>query len=207
MKKILAITGALALAASLFVSCASKTATTESTAAEPAKTAEVEKQGPAVVTVATNADTVWEHGAVDEDIVFNDDGTVTYNSWFKYGGGGYAFNIFDGKQSLRISDYMSIELVFDYEICDGWTNDELNPNFTIKGYPSGAKFFENTVDLGYINGDAHSGTITASVDLFGKGGKLQKIGVCSNAWQWAGDGEVDKVKITVKSISFTPLPF
>lgn len=164
-----------------------------------------EKEPVEPVTVKLSAATQWENQATMQDGVYNSDGSVTYTSMFKYGGGGYAFNI-DGKKGIDLKNYKTILIEFDYEAVEGWNDSAKFPKFGIKTWGPGTSFFQGGVGQTYPDADALSGTMTVEVDISAARGKALRVGVCSNAWKWVEEGgsEDDKVKITVKEITFLP---
>lgn len=163
-----------------------------------------EKEPVKPVSVKFSEATQWDNQATMQDGVYNSDGTVTYTSMFKYGGGGYAFDI-NGKTGINLKDYNTILVEFDYEVADGWSNSAKFPKFGVKTWGQGKDFWSGT-GQSYPDGDALSGTMTVEVDISAAREKALRVGVVSNAWKWTDEGgsEDDKVKITVKEITFLP---
>lgn len=186
MKKLKRLLGCLALAL-LFSSAFAK---------EPAK--------PVTVTLAEA--NRWGTDATYADGVY-ENGTVTYTAMYRYGGGGYTFNI-NGKQGINLKDYSSVEIEFDYET-GAWENSEIYPKFALKYFPSGASFYNGGQAISYFDADSMKGTIKQSFDISDKSGKALRVGIVANSWKWEGNGNGgdtgdDTVIIKVKSITFLP---
>lgn len=159
------------------------------------------------ITVTFSESTRWGTDATMADGTYGEDGSVTYTAMYKYGGGGYTFNI-NGKNGINLKDYSSVEIEFEYKT-GAWEKPEVMPKFGVKYWGPGATFFNGGQPLDWIDAEEASGTITRTIDLTGKSGKALRIGVVSNAWQWAGNGNGndkgdDTVIITVKKITFLP---
>lgn len=169
-----------------------------------------DKEPAKEVNVVFSTETQWGTDATMADGVYNADGSVTYSSMFRYGGGGYTFNI-DGKQGINLKDYATCIVEFDYAINpNAWENKDLTPKFAVKVYPNGATFYQgNIIALAYIDADATEGSIYQEIDLSKVNSKMLRVGVVANSWKWAGNGDGgstgdDLCKITVKRISFIP---
>lgn len=159
------------------------------------------------LTVTFSESTRWGTDATFADGVYGEDGSVTYTAMYRYGGGGYTFNI-NGKSGINLKDYSSCEIEFDYKT-GSWEKPEVLPKFGVKYFGSGATFFNGGQPLDWIDAETPEGTITRTIDLTGKSGKAVRIGIVANSWQWAGNGDGgntgdDTVIITVKKITFLP---
>ncbi len=159
------------------------------------------------ISVTFSESTRWGTDATLADGVYGEDGSVTYTAMYRYGGGGYTFNI-NGKTGINLKDYSSCEIEFEYKT-GSWEKPEVMPKFGIKYFGSGATFFNGGQPLDWVDAEEPSGTITRTIDLTGKSGKAVRIGVLANSWQWAGNGDGgdkgdDTVIITVKKITFLP---
>ncbi|BDC94004.1 hypothetical protein [Treponema bryantii] len=159
------------------------------------------------ISVTFSESTRWGTDATLADGVYGEDGSVTYTAMYRYGGGGYTFNI-NGKTGINLKDYSSCEIEFEYKT-GSWEKPEVMPKFGIKYFGSGATFFNGGQPLDWVDAEEPSGTITRTIDLTGKSGKAVRIGVLANSWQWAGNGNGndkgdDTVIITVKKITFLP---
>jgi len=159
------------------------------------------------ITVVFSEATRWGTDATLADGVYGEDGSVKYTAMFKYGGGGYTFNI-NGKSGINLKDYSSCEIEFDYEP-GSWEKADVMPKFGVKYWGPGASFFNGGQPLTWIDCEEMSGTVKQTIDLTGKSGKAIRIGVVANSWQWKGNGDGgnsgnDTAIITVKRITFLP---
>ena len=159
------------------------------------------------VKVVLSEANLWGTDVTFADGVYGTDGSVTFTAMYKYGGGGYTFNI-NGKAGINLKDYSTLEIEFDYET-GAWEKPSVMPKFGVKYWGAGATFFNGGQALDWIDAESPKGTVKKSISLKGKSGKALRIGIVSNSWQWEGNGDGsntgdDTVIIKVKSIKFVP---
>lgn len=98
------------------------------------------------------------NGATKGDIKLNDDGSVSYTAVAQYSGGGYYFYINEDKSAIKLEDYESINIVFDYE-AGAWKEGAKEPQWCLNVLPEGGSFWEGAKTLKYFGGEK-KGSIT-----------------------------------------------
>ena len=95
--------------------------------------------------------------ATKDDIKHNDDGSVSYTATAKYSGGGYYFYINEDKSAIKLEDYESINIVFDYE-AGAWKEGAKEPQWCLNVLPEGGDFWKGKT-LKYFGDGKKSGKI------------------------------------------------
>ena len=140
--------------------------------------------------------------ATKDDIKHNDDGSVSYTATAKYSGGGYYFYINEDKSAIKLEDYESINIVFDYE-AGAWKEGAKEPQWCLNVLPEGGDFWKGKT-LKYFGDGKKSGTYTLDCkvdDWLFKSGEFIGIGLKLNCHE-SGNDDTDECKMTIKSIEF-----
>lgn len=143
-------------------------------------------------------------GATKGDIKINDDGSVSYTAVAASSGGGYYFYINEDKSAIKLEDYESINIVFDYE-AGAWKEGANNPQWCLNVLPEGGGFWSGAKTLKYFGSEEKSGTYTLDYKVADNtdtnSGEFVGICVKLNCWQ-SGNDDADECKMTFKSIEF-----
>lgn len=211
-KKIVKVLGTLVLFTSVILGGAScKQSPDPDTGGNGANTGDSDSTGgdsgttadPNVLKVKLSTSTAAD-GATKGDITLNDDGSISYTAIAQYSGGGYYFYINEDKSAIKLEDYESINIVFDYE-AGAWKEGAKEPQWCLNVLPEGGSFWEGAKTLKYFGEEKKSGTYTlnykvADNDNVNSG---EFIGICVklNCYD-TGNDDNDECKMTIKSIEF-----
>lgn len=158
---------------------------------------------PNVLKVKLSTTTAAE-GAIKGDIKLNDDGSVSYTAIAQYSGGGYYFYINEDKSAIKLEDYESINIVFDYE-AGAWKEGAKEPQWCLNVLSEGGDFWKGAKTLKYFGEQKKSGTYTLDYKVADNKdvNSGEFIGICLklNCYETGNDNN-DECKMTIKSIEF-----
>ena len=158
---------------------------------------------PNVLKVKLSTTTAAE-GAIKGDIKLNDDGSVSYTAIAQYSGGGYYFYINEDKSAIKLEDYESINIVFDYE-AGAWKEGAKEPQWCLNVLSKGGDFWKDAKTLKYFGEQKKSGTYTLDYKVADNKdvNSGEFIGICLklNCYETGNDNN-DECKMTIKSIEF-----
>ena len=158
---------------------------------------------PNVLKVKLSTTTAAE-GAIKGDIKLNDDGSVSYTAIAQYSGGGYYFYINEDKSAIKLVDYESINIVFDYE-AGAWKEGAKEPQWCLNVLSEGGDFWKGAKTLKYFGEQNKSGTYTLDYKVADNKdvNSGEFIGICLklNCYETGNDNN-DECKMTIKSIEF-----
>lgn len=181
---------------------AGNTGDSDSTGGDSGTTAD-----PNVLKVKLSTSTA-ANGATKGDIKLNDDGSVSYTAIAQYSGGGYYFYINEDESAIKLEDYESINIVFDYE-AGAWKEGAKEPQWCLNVLPEGAGFWTQgqgaAKTLKYLGEQKKSGTYTLDYKVADNKdvNSGEFIGICLklNCYE-TGNDKNDECKMTIKSIEF-----
>ena len=158
---------------------------------------------PNVLKVKLSTTTAAE-GAIKGDIKLNDDGSVSYTAIAQYSGGGYYFYINEDKSAIKLEDYESINIVFDYE-AGAWKEGAKEPQWCLNVLSESGDFWKGAKTLKYFGEQKKSGTYTLDYKVADNKdvNSGEFIGICLklNCYETGNDNN-DECKMTIKSIEF-----
>jgi len=112
--------------------------------------------------------TVFEDGSVAEDIVEEDDGSVSWIATSSNGaGGGVAFYAKSTHEEINIGNYESVDIELEYSTVEGkWSEEALTPGFAMRILSwDSTGMFGGYEDLEYFEADEFSGTLTHTIEI------------------------------------------
>lgn len=140
---------------------------------------------------------------VCSNIVFNENGTVSYDVAAQYSGGGIVWKIKPDGSIVNIQNYSSIDVEFDFAPVEGkWASGAANPKWLIRLIPDGGSFWAGGTDVEYFSEDKFSGTTSYSVAIPATlEGDFAGVVLKLNAYE-SGNADSDTCHVTIKSIKF-----
>jgi len=157
---------------------------------------------------------IFADGSFAEDIVEEEDGSVSWVATASNGaGGGVAFYLNPDRKEINIENYESIDLEFDYAAVEGkWSSGAQTPSFVMRILPwDSTGIFGGYEDLEYFDSETLSGSITHHIDI--PSDFVDKIKTSSdydailgfvlkfNDYQ-RGNAGGDQLKVTLKNVIF-----
>jgi len=159
---------------------------------------------------------IFEDGSVANDIVEEQDGSVSWVATASNGaGGGVAFYVKANKEEINIANYESIDIEMDYNAVEGkWSEEAMNPGFAMRILPwDSTGMFGGYEDLEYFDTEASSGTFNYNIKI--PSDFVEKIIASSdydsilgfaikfNDYQ-RGNNDGDQIKVQLKNVKFNP---
>jgi S-formylglutathione hydrolase FrmB len=158
-------------------------------------------------------------GSQAKDIVFNDDGSVTYKASAAGSGGGVVFYIKSDASIINISNYDSVDIEVDCVPVEGkWASGAKKPGFGFRLFtPEATGFWSGFEDVEYFDyeGEGNGGSIVKTVKITDACVK-KYVDSCENddilgftmkfnAYQ-RGNADNDELSVTIKSVTFNKKP-
>ncbi|MCQ2591988.1 MAG: endo-1,4-beta-xylanase [Treponema sp.] len=142
---------------------------------------------------------------VVSDVVYNEDGTVSYNSSAEYSGGGIIYYINKDKSAVNLEDYESIDIEFDYAAsAEHWSENASKPQWCLLVYEqsenAGDYWKSQSVALDYFGDNKLSGTCIKNI-LIAKTGNYVGVSLKLNAHE-TNNASTDFCAVTLKKIKF-----
>jgi len=106
--------------------------------------------------------TIFKEGSVAENVVENEDGSVSWTATAMGGaGGGVAFYMKPNKEEINIGNYETMEIELDYSPVEGkWSAEAMNPGFCVRILPwDSTGMFGGFEDLECFDTEEYSGSI------------------------------------------------
>jgi len=116
----------------------------------------------------TESFTIFREGSFAENIVENEDGSVSWTAVAMGGaGGGLSFYMNSDKEEINIGNYESMEIELDYSPVEGkWAEEAMNPGFCIRILPwDSTGMFGGYEDLECIDTQEYSGTLKYTMKI------------------------------------------
>ncbi|MCQ2598088.1 MAG: hypothetical protein MJ181_09595 [Treponema sp.] len=152
-------------------------------------------------------------GSQVSDMVFNDDGTVTYVASAAGSGTGAVFYIKDKDSVINASNYESvdIELVCS-PVTGAWKDGAANPGFGFRLYtPEATGFWSGFEDIEYFGLDKEYGTLTYNIKIKDEwvanykdscdNDDIMGFALKFNAYE-NGHDESDQLRVQIKKVQF-----